>query len=137
MIIITILCILCIFGLRILVSAFFISIFIKVVILARTRLSPTVRSWFWGAAFLGLFIPFERSFTFFTRGIYIQIITQSIAVLQHLSFARYLPYVLQCLPFLWFAGFLFFAVKTAADANRTYRSLQNGTIQVCGAYFSK
>jgi hypothetical protein len=62
---------------------------------------------------------------------------QITAVLEPQSFARYIPYILQGSPFLWFAGFLFFAVKTAADANKTYRLLRNKKIQVCGAYFSK
>ncbi len=52
-----------ILGFRILFTGLAASLFSAVLKAARKKLLPVLRSWLWGAAFLLLFLPFERSIT--------------------------------------------------------------------------
>ncbi len=121
---------------RILCAALVVSVFIALIAAARKRLPLVLRSWLWGAAFIGLLFPFERFFSIlladYNLGLKSSAIIRALAWSPLFSAAAVIK---QAVPLIWPAGVLYFAVKSGIDAHRTRRLLFDGKVAVCAAYF--
>lgn len=130
-----------ILGFRILCAGLAASLFIAVMMAVRKRLPPVLRTWLWNATFLMLFLPFERSITAMMIAGHLNMIyewdTDIAAYLLQSPITLIVFVAFRILPYLWLAGFLFFAVKSSREAVRTHRMLKEGTVPVCAAYLSK
>lgn len=113
---------------RILFAAFALSFLVKLIMSARKKLAPSVRSWLWGLCVPALIIPFEHSALVLAK----RLDLPSLA-LTNIFYELWQP----ILSYLWLAGFIASLVQVRANNKRTLYLLHTRQLRGCAAYFHK
>ncbi len=125
---------------RLVFAAIAASLVIGLIMAVRHKLSPRIRSWCWGACFIGLVLPMERGFIFllgdsldwFNNEVYYSNLAALPAV------ARYIIAIALMLLFLfWLVGSVVLVFKTRAEFEKARRAIVERKLPLCASYFHR
>ncbi len=128
---------------RVFCAAIATSVMIALVMAARKWISPRLRSWCWGACFIGLLLPYKHSLVRFLSSSLIRGYKSIAIIIEEMSaktntnlhlLGGFSLFGIYC---LWMLGSVFFFAKTYRDYRKTRLMIRRGELPLCAAYFHK